>query len=82
MERSRRESLADTLIAWGFVLSFVGLMAAACFEAYKIVAVIPAAFNSSPVVWRNPMAPWTEDSPPTQSGRRRMSPQRGGQEAP
>jgi hypothetical protein len=73
MQRQQRQSLADILMVWGFVLSFVGLIGAACFEAYKIVAVIPAAFESSPVVWRNPMGASQDDYQANQSGQRRMT---------
>ena len=73
MQRQRRQSLTDILLVWGFVLSFVGLLAAGCFEAFKIVAVIPAAFESSPVVWRNPMGASEDDYRPIQSGRGRMT---------
>jgi len=61
------------LLVWGFVLSFFGLFGAACFEAYKIVAVIPAAFESSHAYWRSPMTASDDDSPPNSSGRASMT---------
>ena len=75
MQRQRRQSLSltDMLLVWGFVLSFLGLFGAGCFEAIKIVAVIPAAFESSPAVWRNPMRGSEEDYQPNQPGRRGMT---------
>ena len=75
MQRRRQQSLADMLLVWGFVLSFAGLLGAGCFEAFKIVAVIPAAFESSPALWRNPMGASEDDYQPSRSGRRRMTPQ-------
>jgi len=62
------------LLLWGFVLSLVALMGAGCFEAWKIVSVIPAAFESSPEAWRIPMLYSGEDSRPNQTGRGRMTP--------
>jgi len=55
------------------VLSLAGLFGAACFEAFKIVAVIPAAFESAPALWRNPMTASDDDYPPNLSGRPRMT---------
>jgi hypothetical protein len=79
MQRQRRPSLTDILLVWGFVLSFAGLLGAGCFEAYKIVAVIPAAFESSPAVWRNPMGASEDDHQANQSGGRRMTSRERGQ---
>ena len=67
----------DIFLVWGFVLSFLGLCGAACFEAIKIVKVIPAAFESSPAVLRNPMMRSEDDLPPNRSGWKGMTaPQR------
>jgi hypothetical protein len=60
-------------MVWGFLLSLAAMFGAACFEAFKIVAVIPAAFESAPSVFRNPMAASDDDSPPMQSGRGRST---------
>jgi hypothetical protein len=73
MQPRRRQSLADTLMGWGFLLSFFTLFGAACFEAYKIVAVIPAAFESSHAYWRAPMTASDDDSPPNAYGRPRTT---------
>lgn len=75
MQRRRRQSLGDTLLVWGFVLSFAGLMGAGCFEAIKLVSLVPAAFESSPGVLRNPMWASEEEFQPNQFGRGRMTPQ-------
>ena len=75
MQRRQRLSLAEALLVWGFVLSFVGLLGAGCFEAYKIVAVIPAAFESSPAILRNPMNASADYYQPDRSARRRLTPQ-------
>ena len=57
MERRRRkQSWTDLLLVWGFVASFFGLFGVACFEAFKIVAVVPAAFKSGPMGFQNPMS--------------------------
>jgi hypothetical protein len=61
------------LLVWGFLLAFLGLFGAGCYEAFKIVAVIPAAFESSPAVWRNPMMASEDDSPPNPPGRKGMT---------
>jgi hypothetical protein len=58
---------------WGFVLSFVGLLGAGCFEAFKLVALVPGAFESSPAAWRNPMGTSEDDYQANQSGGRRMT---------
>jgi hypothetical protein len=79
MQRRRRQSLADLLLVWGFVASFAGLMGAGCYEAYKIVAVLPAAFESSPAVWRNPIRASEDDYQLNQLGRRRMTRQQRAQ---
>jgi hypothetical protein len=79
MQRPRRQSLADIVLVWGFVLSFIGLFGAACFEAYKVVAVIPAAFDSSPAVWRNPMSASEDASQQSYPGGRRMTPRQRAQ---
>jgi hypothetical protein len=63
------------LLVWGFLLSFFGLCGAGCYEALKIVAVIPAAFESSPAVWRNPMTASEDDYPPNHPGWRGMTAQ-------
>ena len=73
--RRRRQSLADLLLVWGFLLSLAALLVAACFEAYKIVAVVPAAFEASPTVaFRNPMSASDQETQPLQSGTH-MTPQ-------
>jgi len=79
MQRRRRQSLTDMLLVWGFVLSFLGLCGAGCFEAYKIVAVIPAAFESTPAVLRNPMRGSEDYYQPNQPGRRGMTAQQRAQ---
>ncbi|HEY3862084.1 MAG TPA: hypothetical protein VGO59_09370 [Verrucomicrobiae bacterium] len=63
--RRQRESLSDILIVWGFLLSFIALLGAGCFEAWKVVSVIPAAFQSSTAVMRNPMWASSDDSGPS-----------------
>jgi hypothetical protein len=80
MQRRQRESLADILIIWGFVLTLVGLMGAGFYEACKIVAVIPAAFESSPSLRQIPMWGGDEDNRPNQTGRGRMTPRERAQE--
>jgi hypothetical protein len=55
------------------MLSFLGLCGAGCFEAFKILAVIPSAFESSSAVWRNPMTGSEDDYPPNLPGRRGMT---------
>lgn len=76
----RRQSLGDVILAWGFLLSFAGLFGAACFEAWKIVAVVPHAFEASPTVaFRNPMDHPDEDSQPVQSMGGHMTPQQRAQ---
>ena len=61
------------LLVWGFVLSFAGLMGAGIFEAIKIVALVPAAFESAPAVWRNPMWASEDNYEGYQTGRGRMT---------
>jgi hypothetical protein len=73
MQKRRKQSWADILLVWGFVLSFAAVLVAGGFEAYKILAVIPAAFGSSSGVWRNPMAASQDDYQPVQPGRRKMT---------
>jgi hypothetical protein len=63
------------LLVWGFLLSFLGLVGAGCYEAFKIVAVIPSAFESAPAVLRNPMGGSDVDAPPNHSGWRGMTAQ-------
>jgi hypothetical protein len=72
--RRRKQSLTDFLLVWGFVASFLGLFGAACFEAFKIVAVVPAAFQSGPVGFQNPMAASQSDYQPSGSGGTHMTP--------
>lgn len=60
----------DTLLVSGFVLALAGMLGAGCFEAGKILALIPAAFESTRGVWRSPMFPSGNDEPPDQAGRR------------
>jgi hypothetical protein len=74
MQPRQRESLLDTLLIWGFVLSFVGLMGAGFFEACKIFSALPAAFESSPAALRNPMRASDDDARPNLYGRGRMTP--------
>jgi hypothetical protein len=76
MQKRGQQSLADTLLVWGFVASFVGLLGAGCFEAYKIVAAIPAVFESAPAIWRNPMRASDYDEQPNQAGRSMTSRER------
>jgi hypothetical protein len=73
MQKRRRQSLTDLLLVWGFVLSFVGLLGAGCYEAFKLVALVPGAFETSPAAWRGPMGGSEDDYPPDQSGGRRMT---------
>ncbi len=73
MQHRRRQSLADTLLVWGFLLSFFGLFGAGCYEAFKIVAVLPGTFESAPAVWRNPMPASDDDYQPNQPGKPRMT---------
>jgi hypothetical protein len=61
------------LLVWGFLLSFLGLCGAGCYEAFKIVAVIPSAFESSSAVWRNPMAESEDSFPPNSAGWKGMT---------
>jgi len=75
MQQRRRLSLTDMLLVWGFLLSFFGLLGAGLFEAFKIVAVIPAAFESAPAVWRNPMGESQDDFPPNLRGGKGMTAQ-------
>jgi hypothetical protein len=75
MQPRRRQSLTDILVAWGLLVSLVGIFGLGCFEAFKVFAVIPAAFDSSPMVWSNPMMPSDGDQPPNQSGQTRMTSQ-------
>jgi len=63
------------LLVWAFLLSFAGLCGAGLFEALKIVAVIPGAFESAPSVLRNPMGGPDADAPPNHSGWRGMTAQ-------
>jgi hypothetical protein len=66
--------LFDTILIWGFVLVLAGFMGAGFFEVCKIAALIPAAFESSPVSVRNPM--WADgDDRPNQAGQRRTTSQ-------
>ena len=74
MQRRRRQTFGDMLLVWGFVASFLGLFGAACFEAFKIVAVVPAAFSSSPIGLQNPMAASQGDYQPNQTGGSKMTP--------
>ena len=72
MQQRRRLSLTDMLVVWGFLLSFLGLCVAGCYEAFKIVAVIPSAFESSSAVWRNPMGASQDEYTPNRPGARGM----------
>jgi hypothetical protein len=76
MQRRRRQSWSDLLLVWGFVASFLGLFGLACFEAAKIFAAVPAAFNSSPIGLRNPMEVSDGDYQPSgaMGSRQRMTP--------
>ena len=80
MQQRQRQSLADTLIIWGFVLTLVGIMGVGFYEACKIMAVIPAAFESSPGVWRSPMRYSDDDNRPDQTGRRKLTTRERAQE--
>ena len=80
MQRRQRFSLADTLLVGGFVLSLVALMGAGCFEAWKIVSLLPAAFESAPSYRSLPMGASDDDSRPNQFGSRRMTPRQRAQE--
>ena len=80
MQRQQRETLTDRLIIWGFVLTLVGIMGVGFYEACKIVAVIPAAFESSSAVWRSPLRSSDDDNRPNQTGRGRMTPRERAQE--
>ncbi|MGD0813664.1 MAG: hypothetical protein ABSA83_08685 [Verrucomicrobiota bacterium] len=72
--------MTDTLVVWGFLLSFLGLCGAGCYEAFKIVAVLPSAFESSSAVWRNPMGASENEYPANPSGGRRMTAQQRAQD--
>src|SRR5581483_5139075 len=70
----RRQSLSDLVLVWGFLLSFAALFAVACVEAWKIVSVVPAAFEASPSVGlRNPMDAH-DDTRPVQGANTHMTP--------
>jgi len=75
MQRQQRQSLADTILVWGFVLFLAGLFGAGGFEAWKILSVIPAAFESASDM-RSPVWPSQQDDRPNQSGRRPSAQQR------
>jgi hypothetical protein len=79
MQRRRRLSFEDMLLVGGFLAVLAGLLAAGCYEAYKIVAVIPSAFEVSPDVLRNPMRASEDDSQPNQPGAPRMTAQQRAQ---
>ena len=72
--------MADILMVWGFVLTFTVLMGAGIYEACKIVAVIPAAFESSPANWRNPLRSPDDEYGANQNGRRKLTPRERAQE--
>jgi hypothetical protein len=61
------------LLVWGFVLSFFGLLGAGCYEAFKVLAVIPSAFAERPAAWRNPMMISDSDDRPQQFGRTQLT---------
>lgn len=73
MQKRRRQSLEETLIIWGFVASMAGLLAAGCYEVFKIVSVVPSAFDSAPSLMRNPLAGSDDDDRPSQPGAPRMT---------
>ncbi len=79
MQRRRRQTLDETIILWGFLASLAGLLAAGCYEAYKIVSVVPYAFEASPGLMRNPMAASEDDYQPNQPGRPRTTAQQRAQ---
>jgi hypothetical protein len=55
-------------------------MGAGIYEACKIVAVIPAAFSSSPANWRNPLRSPDDEDGANQNRRSRMTPRERAQE--
>jgi hypothetical protein len=55
LQERQRYHLLDLILVWGFLLFFAALLGAGGYEAWKIVSVIPAAFQSSPGDWSNPM---------------------------
>ena len=57
----RRKSWSDVVLVWGFLLSFAGLFGVACFEALKIVSVVPAAFEGR-AEFRKPMMGADDDA--------------------
>jgi|GEM_PF-6224871 len=76
----RRQSLSDLVLVWGFLLSFAALFAVACVEAWKIVSVVPAAFEASPSVGlRNPMDAH-DDTRPVQGANTHMTPEQRAQQ--
>jgi hypothetical protein len=79
MQRRRRLSLEDLLIVWGFLATLAAFLAAGCYEACKIVRVIPSAFEVSPGVLRNPMRASDDDYQPNQPGAPRMTAQQRAQ---
>lgn len=75
----RRQSLSDLILVWGFLLSFAALFVVACVEAWKIVSIVPAAFEASPTVaFRNPMN--HDDTRPAQGANTHMTPQQRAQQ--
>jgi hypothetical protein len=79
MRQRRRQTLGDTLVVWGILLSLGGLFGLGCFEASKIFAVIPAAFDSSPMQWTSPMRATYGDDQQNQPERSRMTSQQRAQ---
>ena len=71
--RQRRHSVTDSVVVWGFVLSFAGLLVAGCFEAYKIIRVIPGAFASSSSVMQNPLRATDDDHQAAMSRKGKMT---------
>jgi hypothetical protein len=52
------------IVVWGFILSLAGLFSVGCFEAFKIVSVVPGAFVSAPAILHNPMSGARNDHRP------------------
>jgi hypothetical protein len=79
MRQQRRQTLGDTLVVWGILLSLAVLFGLGCFEASKIFAVIPAAFESTPMQWSSPMRATYGDDQQYQPDRSRMTSQQRAQ---
>jgi len=68
-----RLSFTDAIMVWGFLLALGGMLGCGCYEAFKILALVPATFQSSPAIWRNPMTASDNEPAPPGGMRRRNS---------